>query len=400
MTDFEATVLIVFADPEASGTDQTRALQLLSQLSNPAAVKNENGRTLLHFACRNTWDEVAKKLMEVHIQCQIMDPAIVILAFMYPSTTGTDQARALQLLSKLPNAASVRVENDKSLLYYTCRNKWDDASKFLIEEHGMHSEFHCYVLEVFMDYESPDQIRALQLLSLLPNAAVVRDKNGNTLLHWACWHGWYDVVKVLVESDGCDIYHQISFLSALKNKCYFDDLGTPLHWACLAGHLNIVKYLIKEKGCDPELRNAFKCTPLHCACAEGNLDVVKFLVTEMHCDPLKPITKFNIDFKLTPLHLAYINGHLDVVAFLLSSGKADKLPNHTDFINPLAKLVFNQIYPQVGTFDTHEIESEKGFHDDTDYILIHRNKLFSKFFDCRKRNPFYPAFNNGEPISW
>ena len=160
MTDFEATVLIVFADPEASGTDQTRALQLLSQLPSPAAVKNENGRNLLHFACRNTWDEVAKKLMEVHIQCQIMDPAIVILAFMYPSTTGTDQARALQLLSKLPSAASVRVENDKSLLYYTCRNKWDDASKFRIVEHGMHSEFHCYVLEVFMDYESPDQIHA------------------------------------------------------------------------------------------------------------------------------------------------------------------------------------------------------------------------------------------------
>ena len=391
MTD-EVVVLIVFADPESSGTDQTCALQLLSQLPNPAAIKDEDGRTLLHFACRNYWDEVAKKLMELHIQCQIMDPAIVILTFMYPSTTGTDQARAFQLLSKLPNAASVRDENDRSLLHHTCWNKWDDASKLLIEEHGMDSEFHCFLLEAFMDNESPDQTRALELLSLLPNVAAVRDKNGNTLLHWACWHGWYDVVKVLVESVGCDIYHQISFLSALKNKCYFDDLGTPLHWACFAGHLNIVKYLIIEKGCDPELRNAFKCTPLHCACAEGNLDVVKFLMTEMHCDPLKPITKFMLNFKLTPLHLAYINGHLDVVDFLLSSGKADKLPNQHTFINPLVKIVFNQIYPQVGTFDTREIDPGNGFHDDSDYISIHRNELFSKFFDCRKRDPFYPAF--------
>ena len=69
--DFEIVITIAFADPESSGTDQARALELLSQLPNPAAVRDEEGRTLLHWACRNEWKDVANALMEEHIRCLV-----------------------------------------------------------------------------------------------------------------------------------------------------------------------------------------------------------------------------------------------------------------------------------------------------------------------------------------
>jgi len=53
-----------FEDPKTTGTDEICALKLLSQLPSLASVKDKDGDTLLHFACRNGWYDVVKTLIE------------------------------------------------------------------------------------------------------------------------------------------------------------------------------------------------------------------------------------------------------------------------------------------------------------------------------------------------
>ena len=489
--DLEMAVAIAFANPQSSGTDQSRALELLSQLpnhANPAAVRDEEGRTLLHWACRNEWKDVANVLMEQHIRWQSLEPTVVFLAFKYPSTTGTDQARALQLLSRLPNPvpravrdnegknllhwasnnkwgdavkfliekesesesiirkklnsnsadqasvlqllswhpipAAIKDKHGRSLLYYACQQKWGDVAKMLLErtsdsavdpttvclqfqypsttgtdqtyalqlliqlpypadvkdEEGrtllhwacrnewedvanmlMEEHIQCQSLEpvIILPFEYPstthtDQARALQLLSQLPNPASVKNKDGNTLLHWACRNGWYDVVIELVEKYHCDPDYQVSFVQMKRGA----EFGTAMQFASAAGHLDIVKYLVQQGG-DPG-RGNFGYTPLHTACEKGHLDIVKFLVTECHCNSLLPTGNLGD----TPLHLACENKHSNVVVFLLSSGTVTG--KAAGFIRRLSKVSY---------------DSWEGMTD-----------LFTNFITCLQSNPFHPAF--------
>ena len=139
------------------------------------------------------------------------------------------------------------------------------------------------LLECFRDPESTatDEERALRLLSRHPHPERVREIRDrevdyfighyrSSLLHYACWNGWYDVSRELVDKYQCDLH--------LENWRG----NTPLHYACVGGSIDIVRFLIVDHHCDPRLLGR---TPLHCACESGKLDIVKFLVEECHCDP-------------------------------------------------------------------------------------------------------------------
>ena len=100
---------------------------------------------------------------------------------------------------------------------------------------------------------------ALQLLSQLPNPAAVRDDDDDqfTLLHHACWNGWYEVSKVLIEKYNCD------------PNCKTAAGSIPLRLACWSGNLDLVKYLVNEKQNDPKQKNNDGLTSLHNACSGG-----------------------------------------------------------------------------------------------------------------------------------
>ena len=77
------------------------------------------------------------------------------------------------------------------------------------------------------------EAEALELLSQLPNPAEVRDDNKWTLLHHACYNGWYEVAKTLIEK-------YISDPTCKDSRGKF-----PLHYACKQGHYMVTEYLIK-----------------------------------------------------------------------------------------------------------------------------------------------------------
>ena len=177
-----------------------------------------------------------------------MDEETLLECFRHPKSTATDEERALRLLSRHPHPERVREIRDREVDYFIGHYR-------------------------------------------------------SSLLHYACWNGWYDVSRELVDKYQCDLH--------LENWRG----NTPLHYACVGGSIDIVRFLIVDHHCDPRLLGR---TPLHCACESGKLDIVKFLVEECHCDPRVKDGDGN-----TPLHWACKGGSIDIVRFLIVDHHCD-----------------------------------------------------------------------------
>lgn len=89
------------------------------------------------------------------------------------------------------------------------------------------------------------------------------DNDGITALIIGCFHGYYDIVNMLLEE-------------ANVNKCSKEG-DAPLHYACMEGHESIVKMLLQNNANVNHL-NKKGWTPLMFACKHGYRDIVKFLL--------------------------------------------------------------------------------------------------------------------------
>lgn len=123
-----------------------------------------------------------------------------------------------------------------------------------------------------------------------------QDKHQHTALHRASALGQTDIVKFLVDFSA-DV--------ELKNQ----NGWTALHVACYYYHLDIVSILVE--GNDVNIPNKDGWTPLHCCSMQGFADVASILLRH----------GANIDYQSkdgsTPLHLAAQEGKAQVVDILL-----------------------------------------------------------------------------------
>ena len=95
-----------------------------------------------------------------------------------------------------------------------------------------------------------------------------QNMEGETLLHYSCHNGWFNVTRMLVEKYFCH-----------PDSCDSDG-ETPLHKACCEGHIDIAEYLVSDCGCSTTCQNYIaNNTPLHLACIEKNLIIVELLFT-------------------------------------------------------------------------------------------------------------------------
>ena len=162
----EGEALKRFEDPQTTGTDEDCALQLLSQLPSPASVKDEDGKTLLHYGCRNGWYDVVRSLVERYRG----DPKC-----------RTNKSRSTPL-------------------HWACAGRRHSLNivKYLIEEQG------CSVK--------------------------ARDEHGDTPLHDACTNGSIDTVKYLTAQKGCDPEAKNNTgETPLKYACLWDRLDMVKH---------------------------------------------------------------------------------------------------------------------------------------------------------------------------
>jgi ankyrin repeat protein len=146
----------------------------------------------------------------------------------------------------------------------------------------------------------------------------IKDRNGGTLLHYACSKINklpFDIFKVLIETMGCDVNAQD------------DDNNTPIDCALssfdpLHGDINVLTSLLSQKGIDPNIKGQFGYTVLHKACQKINtlpIDVFKILIEVKGCD-----VNAQDKYKNTPIHSALgcfntnWGGDINVLTYLLS----------------------------------------------------------------------------------
>jgi len=126
------------------------------------------------------------------------------------------------------------------------------------------------------------------------------DKNGDTLLHWACKEKKWDIAKLLISKN-------------INIDTKNDDGYTPFHFACLYSGSEVARLLI-YKGADINTARNDGFSALHHACWNNNIEMAKFLI--------KSGASVNITdntFK-TPLYYACSKGFLDMIKFLIKNG--------------------------------------------------------------------------------
>ena len=137
---------------------------------------------------------------------------------------------------------------------------------------------------------------------LLPhNISDAANLDGLTALHYAAEKGDIAVVQCLVEH-GADIMAQDTVLSR-----------SVIHFAAEKGNLDCIKYLT-EKGADLLDRDIFGATALHYAARSNKLDVVKYLVDKKIDYMAKDVRGWSA------MHYAANGGSIDVVKYLLAKG--------------------------------------------------------------------------------
>lgn len=94
---------------------------------------------------------------------------------------------------------------------------------------------------------------------------IISKYGGDTLLHFACYKGLIDPVKLLLKYNIVDINELDSVLR------------TPLHMAIKFGHNKLVKYLL-DQGADPSIRCIHEELPLTSAIKRKSGKIIELLV--------------------------------------------------------------------------------------------------------------------------
>ena len=165
----------------------------------------------------------------------------------------------------------------------------------------------------------------------------VRDRDGETPLHYAVWRGDKEVAALLIDS-GAEVN--------VKNS----HKTTPLHYAAWKENKEVLAFLI-EQGAEVNAKNSHKITPLHYAVWNGHKEVAALLIEQG-----AEVNVRNID-KETPLHYAVLSGCKEVVALLIEN-EAEVNMRNTDGGTPL------DIALKLDNFDIAHL-LEKSFLDKT-----------------------------------
>ncbi len=168
-------------------------------------------------------------------------------------------------------------------------------------------------------------IQQVKRLVSMGNNPMAKDPNNDTALHIAAAHGRIQILKYLIEDQGC-------------NPASLGWHGTTsLHMAAEFKHLSIVQYLVTQHQVDSLEQDDNGYSSLHRACQGGDLPIVKYIfntiLTYMNIqDVFNDFTQHNT----SPIDVAALNGHLHIVNYFILDLKCDpNLPDSVDGRGPI-----------------------------------------------------------------
>ena len=269
---------------------------MLRQFNIDPNLKDFEGRTLLHLACREGRIDVMHTLIqtfktELNIRDDHNDTPL-----MKAVEYGRCETVKSLILSEYGCDISIKGSNGYSLLHIAIVEGHMEMFEMLVSEFGMSPIMidgdGNTPLMLAMKKEKNELVLAmLEKYSCGPNT---KDNEGNSPLHVACIKGNPGVVKTLI-SHGAD-------LNVLDKHGY-----TPLMTAVKCGNSELVKLLLDH---DVTASNGWSL--LHIAVSEGHTSMLKMLVSNYGMSLLVVDEAGD-----TPLHVCAKLGHYDCVRSLL-----------------------------------------------------------------------------------
>ena len=255
--------------------------------ATPLTVVDEEGRTILHHACRGGYDDVTTDLLEVDADPSIKDSQ-GYTPLHYACENGHDKCvHALFYSSMNPSDLSeIKDANGRIPLHIVCMQQHHHLIRalepshehFLIEDNDGYTPLYyictkgsCLCLAEICDLsDGTPAISSLLTAKVTADGATpltVVDEEGRTILHHACRGGYDDVTTDLLE--------------AYADPSIKDSQGyTPLHYACENGHGKCAQAIFSSTR-DPSSLSEIKDTngriPLHIACMQRHHHLIEAL---------------------------------------------------------------------------------------------------------------------------
>ncbi|XP_016046039.1 KN motif and ankyrin repeat domain-containing protein 1 isoform X4 [Erinaceus europaeus] len=183
-----------------------------------------------------------------------------------------------------------------------------------------------------------DYIAAFEAISpdVLRHVINMADGNGNTALHYSVSHSNFEIVKLLLDADVCDVDHQnkagytpimlaaLAAVEAEKDMQVVEELfgcgdvnakasqagQTALMLAVSHGRIDMVKGLL-ACGADVNVQDDEGSTALMCASEHGHAEIVKLLLAQPGCNG-----HLQDNDGSTALSIALEAGHKDIAVLL------------------------------------------------------------------------------------
>lgn len=308
---------------------------LIEQNPKLVNVKDKDGRTPLHWACRGVHLEIVRFLVEKGADVNSEDSNKIVPLH---SLATRNSAAAVAVL--LDNGADVDFKDygGNTALHYAAMSDAADAVDILVKAGAD--------LENIEDYGRTPLILCARerggpkTIKILLDAGAdvsTKDKFGATALHLASWRGKKEVVDLLLDAGapisgkGRDPRYFFSEAASHGLSRLFDAVveaggdptfklsngGTLLHEAAAGGSAKIIEILI-GKGLDINLKDSYGWTPLHYAARDGRVGAVEGLIEKGADIEARSI------MGQSPLNVADERKYEKVRAHLISKGAEDK----------------------------------------------------------------------------
>ena len=267
-------------------------------------INEVNGyhKTPLHVAC--TWGHlnVARMLIgafkaDMTIQNRDGDTALM-LAIQHDRNNV-----AHALLEDYQCPVDIRDNYGNTVLHYVCAKGKLDLARMLIAHKAdftIQNSKGATALMVVIN-KGHDNV-AYALLEDYQCPVDIRDKHGDTVLHYACRANATQSMKTLIQKYKADKY--------LGNSS--NDKSLQLSIAARSGDVDKVRRLLKDSGCDVNVTDNKNWTPLHYACTWGDLDMARMWIGTFKAD-----MTIQDRYGITTLMLAIKHGHDNVAHALL-----------------------------------------------------------------------------------
>ncbi len=276
----------------------SRIKELLSKDPELLNFRDENGRTPLHWACREGYERVVEYLINEGADVNIRDNNNVLPMHSIAIHGPTYIA---DLLIKKGTDINVQSRSGYTPLHYAAHYNQLDIAKLLVEKGAdVHIRDQYGRTPLVHACREGGNAEIAKLLISHGADINIKDNEGDTPLDFAVLRGHKEVVKVLVAN---------GVVVSIKDR---EGMET-LHRAAMGGHIELARLLIK-KGADIKSQNRNEGSLLHSAAAGGLKDLIMSLVSEGF--DLNDTNRYS----LTPLHLAAMKGHIETVELLIRRG--------------------------------------------------------------------------------